>query len=899
MSTRLDLGRIFFLILLFTLITMTAFAGTVQGTITDKANNEPLIGATIQVEGTATGAVADFDGHYTLNLKAGTYTLLIRYIGYKSITVKNVKVSTETITLDFAMESDTQALGEVYVTARKNLEGERVLQMERKKATLAIENMGAKEMSLKGISNVQEGVKKITGISIASAGQLIVRGLGDRYSTTTLNGLPIASPNPDNKLIPLDLFPASTIRNITVSKVYEAGAFADYSGAHIDISTKENTGNDFFSVNFSLGGRFNTLLQDFYQMDRQCSLFQNPGIDNRWLNMNRNDFNTNILYENPFHTNFNVSQSTSLPEFSGGISGGKTWKVGNQKLSLLAALNADNNNETTLNAFYRTLEAGGSTRDHFNYDKYRQELRIGALGSLGYTLRKTDHIGYTFFYARNAENNYMLRQGTDYEDHNLTGSNSVSHIYTLQNHQINGYHEFGKRWSLNWSGSYSKTGSEEPDRRQLMFEHKKDGSLELFKLNRQETMRYFGSLDEDEWVADLRSTYRFGNHHQVRFGATYKDKSRTFRSTRFYYNFTGFNPTINNIYSPSQFMGHDNIVNGDFSIIRDQQPKDQYDAGNTIYAGFVDAEYYPANNFLVNIGIRYEHNKQWVNYATDGGVNKRNELNQNDFFPALNLKYTVNQDNSLRLSLSRTVTRPSFIEMAPFLYQESYGAAMIRGNAELKNGYNYNIDLRYERFDADNSNNMFSITGYAKILQDPIERTQTLSGGAAVHSFQNAETGTATGVEIEFRRELFNDFRIGVNGSYMYTNVKLPESGAYTNSQRSLQGASPYLVNADISYAPTFKNDRQLTATLLYNLQGPRIHAVGISGLGDEKQEALHTLDFVASYKLSNHFSLKLEVSDLLNQDVVFKQETRNGNKLEVERYERGTGFQIGFTYNL
>lgn len=110
--------------------------------------------------------------------------------------------------------------------------------------------------------------------------------------------------------------------------------------------------------------------------------------------------------------------------------------------------------------------------------------------------------------------------------------------------------------------------------------------------------------------------------------------------------------------------------------------------------------------------------------------------------------------------------------------------------------------------------------------------------------------GVAAGVEVEFRRELFRDFRVGANASYMYTNVQLPEGGAYTNAQRSLQGASPYLVNADISYAPKFKNDTQLTVTLLYNLQGPRIHAVGISGLGDVKQEDLHTLDFVATYKL-------------------------------------------------
>ena len=147
---------------------------------------------------------------------------------------------------------------------------------------------------------------------------------------------------------------------------------------------------------------------------------------------------------------------------------------------------------------------------------------------------------------------------------------------------------------------------------------------------------------------------------------------------------------------------------------------------------------------------------------------------------------------------------------------------------------------------------------------------------------------------------MIRDVRVGMNGSFMYTNVKLPEDGgAYTNDQRALQGASPYLLNADITYSPTIKNENPLTATVLYNLQGPRIHAVGISGLGDEKQLPVHTLDFVASYKLNDHFSLKLEVSDLLNQDIVFKQETKNGDNLEVERFKRGTGFEIGFSYAL
>ena len=259
MSTKLDLGKIFFLILFLTLSVMTVMAGTIKGSITDKQTREPLTGATVQIVGTTQGAIADMDGNYSLNVTNGIYTLSIKYIGYKDIVVNNVKSGKADVVLNFELESDAQTLGEVSVVARKNLEGERALQMERRKATLAIENIGSKEMSIKGISNVEEGVKKITGISIADAGQLIVRGLGDRYSTTTLNGLPIASPNPDNKLIPLDLFPSSTIQNITVSKVYNAEAFADYSGAHIDISTKENIAEELLSISFNHRGKFTKL----------------------------------------------------------------------------------------------------------------------------------------------------------------------------------------------------------------------------------------------------------------------------------------------------------------------------------------------------------------------------------------------------------------------------------------------------------------------------------------------------------------------------------------------------------------------------------------------------------------------------------------------------------------
>ena len=226
------------------------------------------------------------------------------------------------------------------------------------------------------------------------------------------------------------------------------------------------------------------------------------------------------------------------------------------------------------------------------------------------------------------------------------------------------------------------------------------------------------------------------------------------------------------------------------------------------------------------------------------------------------------------------------------------GIRIDTGNAELENGYNYNLDLRYELFSE--NQDMVSVTGYYKHLNAPIERVQTLAGGAAVHSFRNAENGLAAGVEIELRKAILQDLKVGVNGSFMYTNVKLPEGRVYTNSQRALQGASPYLVNADLTYTPRINERMMLSAALLYNLQGPRIHSVGISGLGDIKQRPQHTLNFNASLQLNERMSLKLQLNDILNQDIVFRQEVPSQNTtLEVERFKRGTSFEVGFSYTL
>lgn len=875
---------------LFIWLAGVAGAAPFRGVVVDKTTQQALIGATVVVEGTTKGTTTDATGSFELNLAPGDYRIVISYISYLTQQL-DIRVSEGMAETLVALEPDNQVLASVTVTARKNLESERALQTERIAANVAIENMGAKEMSLKGISNVQEGVRKMAGISIASAGQLIVRGLGDRYSITTLNGQPIASPNPDNKLIPLDIFPSSTVKNITVSKVYEVSSYADYSGAHIDINTRENTGEPFFSVDFHLGGQFNTVGRDFYRMDHR-SLFTQPAVDRRALTGSLADFRQYVKTKDIFDTDFSVSKHRALPALGGNLAWGRDFRVGRQTVSVLASGGMSNGQQTMDNAWFRLLEATGRTTDEYEYDSYASELKIAALASLSTTLRDADRISYTLFYARNAVDTYMLREGYDQESHQLLGSNDVMHVYKLMTHQLNGRHAFGERWLLRWSGSWSATSSDEPDRRQVMYLRGEDGSLSLFKLNQQETMRYFGTLDEDEWNAHAAVDYTFGAGHKLTAGLSWKDKRRDYAGTRFYYDLSKLSPEIDDPLNPD-FLGFGNVADGSLTINRQKQPKDSYEAGNRIYAGYLSLDLQATPLLLINAGVRYEASQQWVRYYNDQSIRERRDLDKYDLFPALNIRYSLADEQQLRLAASRTITRPSFIEMAPFLYQESYGSVQLRGNEALQNSYNYNLDLRYELLNR--RGDMVSVTGYYKYLDEPIERVQMLAGGAAVHTFRNADNGMAAGVEIELRKTLVRDLRLGINGTYMYTNVKLPEGGVYTNKERALQGASPYLLNADLTWTPRFGGERQLNLALLYNLQGPRIQAVGISGLGDVTQRPVHTLNFSAAYRFSARAELKMQLTDLLNRALVFEQEVPQTNRtVEVERYRRGTGFEIG-----
>lgn len=881
-----------------------AMAQTIKGTVRDSQTGQPIPGVMVVFERldanseTWTGTQTEADGCYILDIPEGTDGVLCMYsIGYNDLMTQVIRLGKdEVMTLDLNMAFQSETLQEAVVVARKDPESIGALINDRKLSPQAVENIGAAEISIKGLNNVAEAVETMSGISFNNSGQLFVRGLGDRYSLTTLNGLPVASPNPDNKLIPLDIFSSSVLQNITVTKVYTATSFADYSGAHIDIATKENVGKSFVSVSLGLGGVIGTTFTDTYRPDRNGWLLHDNNLPQNVKDMSLQDFREYIVDNDPFGTSFDIRKSMAIPDISGSVSGGNTFKLRNgDELSLLASVSISSGSQNLYDAYITNINTQGQHMDEFTYNSYEHSLDLNGLLSLNYLFRNGDRVGFTMLYAKNASEDYKLRDGYDAEDNMLLGSNSIAHSYSLWNNQLGGTHTLHTHWSLDWKVSYGITGSNEPDRRQVMYRKNQDGSLSLFKLNRQETMRYYGELSEQETIAEIKPTFSFGKQSRLMFGVAYKDKTRDYNSMRFYYNLTNINPSITDIYTPSTFLNGQSIADGLITIERDAQPKNNYYAGHRILAGFAEVEYYPLEDLLLSLGVRYEYSSQWVRYWNDASRESISRLNKGDFFPALNVKYTLDNRHTFRFASSITVTRPSFIEMAPFLYKESYGSAELRGNDQLRNGYNYNFDVKYEFFTTNNKH-MFSVGLYYKILKDPIERVQETSGGAIVHTFRNAEQGMAAGIEAEFRTQPLKYLTIGGNISLMYTDVTLlANGGIYTDSRRALQGASPYLGNAFITYAPEFGEESSLSISLLYNVQGPRIQAVGIYGLGNIMQAPIHSLDANITYRINRLWSVELSMTNLLDSEYRFTQNVPDlGTDMLTESYRLGRGIGLG-----
>ena len=870
----------------------------VKGRVKDRQSQEPLIGATVKVVGSNVAAVTDIDGNFQLSgLKDGIYDIEIKYIGYKTAVKRQVKIEDNKITtLDFEMESDNRQLAGVEVVAKANRESENVTMMEQKRSIVAVQTIGAQELSRKGISDAQAAVAKISGISKQDGVKnVFVRGLGDRYNITTLNRFPIPSEDPEYKNIALDFFSTDIIQSIDVNKAFYSNTPADAAGADINITSKELTGDG--KLNISVSGGFNTqtVSSDFMRLDGVNALgFADKTQPGRNLDAYR--FKNSL---DPSKQNLQVNQSYSA-------SGGKKFKFNDNSLSFYLVA-SHNKNFTHYDEEVRNSTTSGTLSQDMDGDISQVETSQVALANIEYAHKHKHRIGYNFMmvHATKESVGEYLGMDADYQSSD-TYEGFMRRQQTNDNllfvNQLISKWQLGKQLDLNAGLSYNTISGNEPDRRINNLVKTDRGYVPMKGTGIQQ--RYFSELDEKDFNARASLVYKlkdgFEQNSNVQIGYMGRFIDDGFEATEYDMSVVRQNEfDINNVRF-DDYYNQGNYADGVFQLDRNI---DEYSVKKNIHSAYAEATYQFTSKFIANLGLKYDDVNLKVDYNVNrGGSQGQQEIDKSYFLPSLNLRYNFNDKRALRLAASKTYTLPQAKEISPFRYVSvSFNS---QGNPDLKPSDNYNLDLKWDWYISPSE--LFSVTGFYKYIKNPISRIEIASAGGFL-SYENiSDHATAAGIEMELKKHLFshaieNDglsrLTLGLNGAYTYTCAKVPLATDPSGSQ--LEGAAPWLLNADLTYL--YRNGgNSFTGALVFNYFSDRIYTIGTEGYQDIIENGIPTLDFVASTQLGKHFSINLKARNLLN---AAHQLTRKGNatndEVVLSKYKKGMDFSIGLSYNL
>ena len=887
------------------LVTVQAFGADIadvdlKGRVKDSQSKEPLIGATVKVIGSDVASVTDIDGNFQLSgLKDGIYDIEIKYIGYKTAVKRQVKIEDNKVTtLDFEMETDNRVLAGVEVVAKANRESENVTMMEQKRSVIAVQTIGAQELSRKGISDAQAAVAKISGISKQEGVKnVFVRGLGDRYNFTTLNRFPLPSEDPEYKNIALDFFSTDIIQSIDVNKAFYSNTPADVAGADINITSKELTGDG--KINVSLSGGFNTktLSSDFMRLDG-VDMFGFADKTQPGGNLDTYNFKNSL---DPSKQNLQINQSYT-------ISGGKKFLLGENRNPLKLYLVAGHNkNYTHYEEEVRNSITTGELSQDMDGDISQVETSQIAMANLEYTHNKKHSLAYNFMMVHATKESVgdYLGMDADYQSSD-TYEGFMRRQQTNDNllfvNQLISKWTLGRNIGLNAGLSYNTINGNEPDRRINNLVKTDSGYVPMKGTGIQQ--RYFSELDEKDLNARASLVYKlndgFENNSNVQIGYMGRFVDDDFEAVE--YDMSVVRQTVFDInhISFDDYYNQDNYAGGMFQLDRNI---DKYGVRKNIHSAYAEATYQFTPKFIANLGLKYDDVDMKVNYNVNrGGSRGEQEIDKSYFLPSLNLRYNINDKHALRLAASKTYTLPQAKEISPFRYVSvSFNS---QGNPNLKPSDNYNIDLKWDWYISPSE--IFSITGFYKYIKNPISRIEIASAGGFL-SYENiSDHATAAGVEMEMKKHIFSRslenngmsrLTLGVNGAYTYTCAKVPLATDPSGSQ--LEGAAPWIVNADLTYLFR-KGGNSFTGALVFNYFSDRIYTIGTEGYQDIMENGIPTLDFVASAQIGKHFTINLKARNLLD---AAHQLTRKGNATNSEvvlsKYKKGTDFSIGLSYNL
>lgn len=906
--------------LIFIITTFRAYAADIKGKVTDSTTGEPLIGATVQIDGTTKAAATDIDGLFAFSgLDENTdYTLTIKYISYKTKKIDGVRAETQPQVIEIKLTPDEQTLNEVTVTgvARKNTEIA-VIQMT-KSSPVIVSNVSAQEITKTQDTNAGEVIRRVPGVSLIDDKFVMVRGLSQRYNNVWINGGAVPSSEADSRAFSFDLIPSSQIDNMQIVKTPSPEYPADYTGGFITITTKDIPAEN--TAELSVGGNWNdiTSFSDFKYAKGSGTDFLGFDSGMRGLNGGINSTLNSIagngvdLLNNHLNNDWRVRNMNPVGDLKLSGSLGRRWKLGDRQLGMIAAFNYSNEYRKYKDMQNNLFGVYNAEKDESNYlrysidDQYNHNVRLGAM--LNFTLLSAD--GNSKYQLKNIFNQigndrYTWREGLSAQSDN---ENSAEYYYrsrTTYNGQITGKHTFALD-ELDWSASYSYANRNVPDRRRyLINDALEPGVMQLTSPN--DISREWTKLDEHIVSAAVndKHDFKFGSFTpSLKFGAYGEYRTRKYTTRDFIYNWNAASNTLpdgfrqfdlSEMLSDESYFGADRLY-----LFEEQHMRNNYKGNNYLGAGYFAANI-PLGNFNIYAGLRYEydHMELITNTRDNAESPFSHNYEYNDLFPSVNTTYKINDQHQLRLSYGKTVNRPEFREVSPSVFYDFDLASNVQGNTDLKPCYIQNVDFRYEFYPS--KGELISIAAFYKYFDSPIEWTYTVTGGTSlVYSYMNAQRANNYGIELDIRKDLsfigLPGFSWSFNGALIKSRVKF-EAGS-KEEDRPMQGQSPYLVNTGLFY----KNDKlQLDVALLYNRIGKRIIGVGRSEGTTSGNEALRVpdsyemprdvIDLSASKKFGNHWELKLSIRDLLAQKVYYKQfadvHYSNGTSREVEQITR------------
>lgn len=940
------MNKHFFLSLIMWLaapVCLFAQQAKISGHIVDEGSNALLPGVSVSVVGSNKTTTTDFEGDYTLQVDPGVYTLRFSYIGYTTKEITEVKVAADkATTVNVALASSSETLDEVVisVSARRNTEAS--LLGVRRNSAIVMDGLSSQAIVRSGASNIASAVRAIPGVSVQGGKYLYVRGLGDRYTKSILNGVDIPGLDPDKNTVQMDIFPTGVLENVVVMKSASAELPADFTGGVVDIVTKDIPAEKEIGLSLSLGYNPNMHFKDNF-VTYQGSGTDFLGFDNgdrklplaKTYNIPRPTSSNNGTLEEVTRS-FNPLMAAerkrnNLPDMNLGFNYNNQYNLWGNKLGLIGVLNY---RRTTL--FYEGFENGIYWRP--NKSDQSSELRedrrnFGDLGETDVLLSgmlglnyKTARSKYSLnlLHIQNGESSAALYNQTvriansdDRFKHTLGYSQrSISNLLISGKHS-NQDADFITEWKV--SPSLAKVGDK--DIRTSTFLVNPDGTYTMNSGTGMPT-RIWRDLEEFDVVNKLDFTKKlqlFNREASLKFGGLYSYKHRDYAINEYTlygmnFDFSSLNGDPNRLLLPENIWTRE--TNTGVYMTGNYQPANVFEAAQHTRSLYVSGEFKPAEKIKAIIGLRGE---QYVSYFTgediDGTDVYDNEktIDKLDLFPSLNLVYNVVDNHNLRLSYSRTTARPSFKELSVIQIYDPLTDTRFLGNIDLKPTYINNIDLRYEIFG--DQAEMVAVSGFYKKFTDPIE-LQAFSGSApSQFTPRNVPSANVYGFEVEARKnfgfisEGLRNLSLNLNVSVVESEIEMTDNeysqrlsfareGQEISRKRELQGQSPYLVNAGLNYTNV---DNGLEAGVFYNVQGKTLEIIGATSSPDVYAKPFNSLNFNFSKKIGRDFkagTINFKVDNLLDaKRLSVYQEYLATDQIYSLRRPRRT-FTVGYSYN-